>query len=92
MFAHPESKLIRSTPIAGTVAGTSATVAAVRAIESQNPEPLFVDPLAEALAGPEQMHAIREHIRKIAESPEGVVRVRPCSVTLHWASARCFAH
>ena len=69
-------------PFAGTVAGTSATVAAVRAIESQNPEPLFVDPLAEALAGPEPMHAIREHIRKVAVSPEEVVSVRP-PVTLH---------
>ena len=47
---------------AGTVAGTSALVAAVRAVESSNPEPLFVDPLAEAMAGKDNMDEIRQFI------------------------------
>ena len=42
-----------------------------------------MDPLAEALAGPEPMHAIREHIRKIADSPDEAVSVRPFLITLH---------
>ena len=84
ILAQSEAKLMRFTHTsAGTVAGTSAAVAAVRAIESQNPEPLFVDPLAEALAGPEPMHEIREHIHKIADSPEEAVSARRCSITLH---------
>lgn len=46
-----------------------------------------MDPLAEALAGPEPMHAIREHIRKVADSPEEVVNVRPFPI-ICTASAR----
>ena len=41
-----------------------------------------MDPLAETLAGPEQMHTIREHMRKVADSPEEVVSVR-LPITLH---------
>lgn len=39
--------------ISHSVGLTSRWIAAARAVESQRPEPLFVDPLAAALAGPE---------------------------------------
>ncbi len=58
------------------VSTTARLMAATRALESQRPNPLFRDPLAEKLAGPEAMQSVRPRFSESEKAGKPMVAVR----------------